>query len=638
MRRIVIAVLLFFSINVFSAENPSRSEAISEALHGLKMRERDLSVLSSLNDPFRFSLVDSLMNKPLEMPATLDSLGVVFTDPKMDELEIMGEIAVVMDLESEKPVTQSTEEEYPWQGQRSIPVKIRQALDLIFAAYEKAEIDFAAAFSEIDSFQMDTIARYGVDYLVKDKGQNLDDEKDDLSLEELDNAALEKEELDKRIFSISSRVNLRRLFEASSSVMKAALSAEGKLEGLTAQSSEDAELADTLAHGDIIYLCMTRFGPVVIGGPKQTVYESRFAVIIDLGGDDIYQCAAGGADSNVPFAIAIDLDGDDLYSSKSNFAFGSGGLGIGILIDINGSDIYRSRDFGLGSAAFGTGFLIDRAGDDLYVGRIGSQGAAFIGIGVLRDYSGNDTYLSSLYSQGFGYVGGFGMIADIDGNDSYTARGEFVDRVRYADHHLSLCQGFGYGKRPNWSGGIGLLFDGNGYDTYNVDIFGQGASYWFGFGGLWDRAGNDSYTAYQYAQGSGVHQSAAIIYDLTGEDSYLAHGVSQGSGHDLAVGYLLDFSADDDNYIVFDLSQGAGNANGVGIFIDEGGDDGYMNKNEYNVQGYGNWRRDFGSIGIMLDLSGNDRYSAKGEDSSWWSSGKYGLGIDFPASIPEEGK
>ena len=62
----------------------------------------------------------------------------------------------------------------------------------------------------------------------------------------------------------------------------------------------------------------------------------------------------------------------------------------------------------------------------------------------------------------------------------------------------------------------------------------------------------------------------------------------------------------------------------------------FINKKEYNVQGYGNWRRDFGSIGIMLDISGADRYSGKGEDSSWWSSGRYGIGIDFPAAMPEE--
>ena len=200
----------------------------------------------------------------------------------------------------------------------------------------------------------------------------------------------------------------------------------------------------------------------------------------------------------------------------------------------------------------------------------------------------------------------------------------------------SLSQGFGYGNRPDWSGGIGLLLDAAGNDNYSADIFGQGASYWLAFGGLWDAVGNDIYTGYQYCQGAATHLCAAIFYDKDGQDSYISHGVSQGCGHDLAVGYLLDCGSDDDNYTIWDLSQGAGNANGVGVFIDDGGDDGYINKKEYNVQGYGNWRRDFGSVGIMLDISGSDHYSGKGRDSSWWGSGRYGIGIDFPAVLPEE--
>lgn len=600
------------------------------------MRERDLSVLSLNSDPYRLSLVDSAMNAPLEMPVKLDSIGEYFTGEDLNLVEMLTRACEYMDISPETPVIKATESDYPWKGQKVIPVRIREALDIIFSSFERATIDFEAAFADIDSFQMDTIKTWGVDYLIRDGGDDIDSEQDEATLEELDQAELESELRTERLFNISNKFDQTRLANSVLLIAKGVLTANDKVIGLTAQEHEGPEVPDSIAVGDIIYWTDTDFGPVIVGGPGKTIYKTRFSVIIDLGGDDIYEVAAGGADSTVRYAVAIDLSGDDVYSSKENYAFGSGGLGIGILIDHSGHDIYDTEDFALASGSYGAGLLLDMDGDDLYSGDVGSQGAGFMGFGILRDVSGHDRYSARLYSQGFGYIGGFGMVADLDGNDNYTAQGAYVDKLRYADHYLSLSQGFGYGNRPDWSGGIGLLLDKTGNDHYISDIFGQGSSYWFAFGGLWDNGGNDVYVGYQYCQGSATHLCAAMLLDKSGSDSYFSHGVSQGCGHDLAVGYLLDEGGSSDSYNIWDLSQGAGNANGVGIFIDEGGDDSYINKKEYNVQGYGNWRRDFGSKGIMLDLSGDDSYDAKGEDSSWWTSGKFGIGIDFPAEISEE--
>ncbi len=633
---IIILIAAFVFTTLAQVQGPDRNEAIREALTALKMHERDLSVLSLNTDPFRLSFVDSTMSSPLEMPVKLDSMGAYFTGKEITPVDIIIQASKYMDVTPENPVIKATESDYPWKGQKAIPVKIREALDIIFSSFERARIEFDVAFAQIDSFQMDTIKTWGLDYLIREDGEDIDSEKDEATLEEMDQIELENEIRTERLFQISSKVDLTRLTNAVLLIAKGAQTADEKVIGLTAQEHQGPDVPDSIAMGDIIYWCETDFGHVIIGGPGKTIYRTRFSVIIDLGGDDIYEVSAGGADSIVQFAVAIDLDGDDLYSSKQNFAFGSGGLGIGILIDHSGHDIYDSEDFALASASYGAGIVLDMEGDDLYSGDVGSQGAGFIGYGILRDISGHDRYSARLYSQGFGYVHGFGMIADLSGNDNYTAQGAYVDKLRYADHHLSLSQGFGYGNRPDWSGGIGLLLDRGGNDHYISDIFGQGTSYWFAFGGLWDADGNDVYVGYQYSQGSATHLCSAILLDKAGSDGYFSHGVSQGCGHDLAVGYLLDMGDNDDNYNIWDLSQGAGNANGVGIFIDEGGDDGYINKKEYNVQGYGNWRRDFGSKGIMLDLSGKDSYSAKGEDSSWWSSGKFGIGIDFPAEIPEE--
>jgi len=634
-------ITLIFALTIIAtviAESapPTREEALSEALTAIKMRERDLSVMSLNTDDFRISLVDSTMDAPLSMPAILDTFGFFYTASELAPVTMLTEAAKSMDIFPEAPVVKSTDVEYPWKGQKNVPVRIREALDIIFAGFERASVDFETAFATVDSFQMDTIKTWGVDYLVRDDGDDIDSENYQATLEEIDEAELETEKRSERLFQITSKIDRIRLANAALNILKSAVIADEKVMGLTAQNNERPEIPDSLAGGDIIYWCETDRGPVIIGGPGKSMYYQRFAVIIDLGGDDIYAYAAGGADSSVQFAICIDLTGNDLYSSSADFAFGSGGLGVGVLIDHEGDDIYESDDLSIGCGSYGTGILLDLEGDDFYSGDVACQGAGFMGFGILRDESGHDRYSARLYSQGFGFVSGFGAIADLLGNDSYTAQGAYVDRLRYADHHLSLSQGFGYGNRPDCSGGIGLLLDAEGNDHYVCDIFGQGSSYWFAFGGLWDADGNDVYIGYQYSQGAATHLCSAMLTDRNGQDIYVSHGVSQGCGHDLAAGYLLDMGIADDNYTIWDLSQGAGNANGVGIFIDEGGDDGYINKKEYNVQGYGNWRRDFGSKGIMLDLSGKDRYNGKGEDSSWWTSGRYGIGIDFPAAIPKE--
>ena len=91
--------------------------------------------------------------------------------------------------------------------------------------------------------------------------------------------------------------------------------------------------------------------------------------------------------------------------------------------------------------------------------------------------------------------------------------------------------------------------------------------------------------------------------------------------------FLYDASGDD-TYASFDLSQGAGNANGIGLLIDEKGDDSYTVKRQHNTQGYGDLRREYGSIGVLLDIEGDDAYSSGG-DAEFWEKGTYGIGIDW---------
>jgi hypothetical protein len=378
--------------------------------------------------------------------------------------------------------------------------------------------------------------------------------------------------------------------------------------------------------GKIAYLGLTAQGPVVVGGWGENTYDGAFALILDMGGDDTYNLTY---DPAVSFGLIVDREGNDTYESEDRAAVAGAIFGTSIIMDLAGDDCYRAGDLSLGAGIFGAGLLYDGGGVDTYTSGTFSQGAGFVGMGILCDAAGNDCYTAGMQSQAFGYVGGTGIILDQAGNDTYLTSMSEADILRYDDHYLTLSQGCAFGYRPDYSGGIGLLIESEGNDLYSSDIFGQGVGYWFCVGAIVDRAGHDCYRSYQYAQGAGIHLAFGLLSDESGDDYYVSKGVSQGCGHDLSLGLLADFSGND-CYTAVDLSQGAGNANGTGILYDADGVDSYSAKNKVNVNGYGDYRREFGSIGLQIDSRGADFYSARGENQALWESGKYGLGVDMP--------
>jgi hypothetical protein len=152
---------------------------------------------------------------------------------------------------------------------------------------------------------------------------------------------------------------------------------------------------------------------------------------------------------------------------------------------------------------------------------------------------------------------------------------------------------------------------------------------------IYDSTGNDNYQSFQYAQGAATHMTLGILIDEWGQDVYQGKGLMHGVGHDYSCAIILDRHGDD-IYTAYDLSQGAGSANGAGILIDNEGDDRYFVKSVSNTQGYGNPRRDFGSIGLFLDLGGEDDYSGNGQDNHYWrSDSKWGGGMDVELFLPD---
>jgi len=332
--------------------------------------------------------------------------------------------------------------------------------------------------------------------------------------------------------------------------------------------------------GPILFEATTPIGKVIVGGQGPNVYTEDAALILDLGGDDLYLNNAGGTRPDIPVALVIDWEGNDRYITNEIFSQGAGVLGGGFLLDLSGNDTFVSADGSQGAGFFGIGLLYHDRGNSIYKARSFSQGTGQMGIGLIVNKTGNDHYLCSNDAQGLGLFGGAGILIDEAGDEYYQLGGSEPDFRDPLKSTVSMGQGFGKGIRPEKGthgvpGGTGILIDEKGDDTYIADYFAQGSSYYYGLGILNDMAGNDQYISGRYSQGAGIHSSVGIFVDQRGNDFYYASfGVAQGMGHDYGIGFFEDDHGDD-YYWGGTLVQGATTMGSVGVFIDRDGIDRY---------------------------------------------------------------
>ena len=426
---------------------------------------------------------------------------------------------------------------------------------------------------------------------------------------------------------IKNRLGERRYYEESKQFYKETLSRLKPEHIITSGMQSYLHFISLLQYvkGNNIqpYTKETPYGRITIGTDGDDVYEGSYFLIIDQGGNDTYRIN----NKDQRFSYIIDLEGNDRYISDE-FGPASAFNGISFLYDGRGDDIYDCIDFSLASALFGFTVLLDEAGNDRYLSLKHSQAAATFGYSCLWDKSGNDVYIGEMKAQAYAGVYGYSVLNDESGNDNYTLSGNQVDVLRYADHFMSMGQGYSFGDRDHSAGGIALLFDRQGNDNYISDIFGQGGGYWLAFGALYDLAGNDNYISYQYSMGSGVHLAFGTLIDIAGDDSYKSKGVSIGCGHDYAGGMFFDLKGND-SYQAESLSIGAGNADAISVFFDGEGNDLYS-AHLPSTMGWSDWRRDAGYISIFLDMSGDDKYGTHfGTNKKKWYQGTWGIGLDF---------
>lgn len=331
--------------------------------------------------------------------------------------------------------------------------------------------------------------------------------------------------------------------------------------------------------------------------------------------------------------------GKDVYRSLA-MSQGAAVFGVGVLYDDGGDDRYDAEVLSQGAAAWGIGLLLDGGGMDHHLAYANAQGFAMVqGFGAAIDAGGDDEWYTNP-----GYPGVTGIKDDI-----LYGNGQLPGKA-----NTSLSQGCGFGHRPDspepgfeFAGGFGLLRDKDGNDTYTTGVFGQGCSFGLALGMLLDGGGNDTYKGLWYVQGANAHTAVAYFHDAAGNDKYNPDGfpvtaTSIGVGHDFSVAVHYD-EAGDDVYFGPGLSLGSGNANGIGVMVVRGGTDSFTAGNIVSLGAansteiFGTSRKTLPTIGVFVKAGGAGTYAVGGVDAGSYPSGTWSYGPNNTDGGPDGG-
>ena len=638
---LIITVLSIFTTTVSTKAQMIDSldqVMIDSALTLLKLSPDELGFDKAWvkDDTFKLAVVERYLNDPYNFPNYVDETQTAvdsFSRKPYELLEyISNQLKVDPDERDINPLPKLTQNYNP-----------ADPFALWLAAIETAEPARRAFYSELDSLELHDLimaapvlwneAEDSVKSLIEGSWQREAGFPADTSREVNTDYILDS----------IKKLKMKELMRAGMIVAPAAqMMARGF--GKEGYQGAKADISVEGVSGSVLYYQETEWGKFIIGGVDDNVYNADFAVIMDAGGDDVYRGRTGGAMGELghPYSLVIDLNGDDYYDASGlDVAHGAGFLGIGILIDRGGDDVYRSSSYSQGVGYFGIGILADHGGADDRRGGHFMQGAGHCGVGILLDDGdelSDDRYLSSCWSQGFASTFGYGLLYDDGGDDTYKAGGVYYHAPLLPHDYRSFSAGFGMGWRPRAGGGIGALYDkGDGNDFYEQEVMSIGSSYWYSIGILIEGGGNDSYNLAQYGIGSGIHLSLGAMYDMSGDDQYHSrNGVVGATPHDLSVGIMVDGDGDD-FYTVSD-GWGASLTNSYGLFIDRLGNDTYATRGKGYSFGKPRWARGFAGAAIFLDLEGTDVYpgTETARDSSIWIRSGWGIGIDLARDVPTE--
>jgi hypothetical protein len=589
-----------------------------------------LARTSEVTGNCRLSWYDHMMRNPLKAPIEAEQ----FTR-ELHEAMLGDDMDSVLAIAREKMDAGHRE------PQKLPEVKSpEQALEVLKQSLVKAQTAYAAAIAPLSREEVAYLRQYLYPVLTEQAtiGHTLWDRSTGRNLCDL----LEK-------------MNRRALFDAADALVP--LSDPRFLAQLAKISdpkpSDKSDIKVEGVRGTVLQVIDTQAGKIVIGGRGNNIYEldkmTDVCAVIDLGGDDVYY--EGTVSPTRPVLVVIDLAGNDRYEGTRPGIQGGAVLGVSMLIDVAGDDVYDAKDIAQGSAVGGVGILIDRAGNDRYRGLRRVQGSALAGIGILLDRAGKDDYHAAMWAQGFGGPLGFGVLDDLEGDDHYYCGGMWRNSY-YPETpgYEGWGQGVGAGIRSVADGGIGVILDGGGDDVYEYDYFAQGGGYWLGMGFARDFGGNDhryggTQKAYdggprtqtmfdRFTCGFGCHYALGFCFDDAGNDTYGGTIMGLGFAWDCSIGYLCDFGGNDSYEATGGLTEGVGAQAGLGVLLDYGGDDTYQGYSQgYASPGisYHSLPRCGGNFSFLIDYGGNDTYGCGVQNNSYTRRGcEGGFLIDRP--------
>lgn len=364
----------------------------------------------------------------------------------------------------------------------------------------------------------------------------------------------------------------------------------------------------------------------VLAGVGPNEHTDKDAVLtIDLGGDDVY---LGRHGAGVGYSsVLIDMGGDDRYKVP-DLNVGAAVLGIGIATDLGGDDIFDGGSICFGAGLGGVGIFKKAGGADIYRTVSESLGFAASGIGLMIDSGGSDSYSSKVLSQGASFGPGVGWSIDLQGDDVYASSGLSVDSPEFFSARASKSQGFAT-STPGLDGGMGMLTDLSGDDSYMASTRAQAYGANRSLGALFDASGTDSYHAYHYAQSASLSDGISMLFDLQGDDSYVAgSGGSQASSFSQSTSVFLD-RLGDDLYASRDGRPARATGNSLAVFVDGAGTDFYAGEPGSAVAS-----RRTGSLAIFADGGGADDYRGGHDDGNAKIRPETGVLNDSPADGP----
>ncbi|MBM4139568.1 MAG: hypothetical protein FJ244_08905 [Nitrospira sp.] len=150
---------------------------------------------------------------------------------------------------------------------------------------------------------------------------------------------------------------------------------------------------------------------IVIGEPGPNTYDldQLVALIINLGGDDLSRWLIGvSSDKDHGNAAVIDLSENGTYEATP-LELVTGQLGVGLVVDHAGNDVYQLQTGEGGGVFAGIGILLDTQRNDICTGVRLTQGAAIAGLRLVLDLEGNDRYDAQGFALEFGWLLGVGL-------------------------------------------------------------------------------------------------------------------------------------------------------------------------------------------------------------------------------------